>query len=79
MRITSKGQVTIPLRIRERYGLMPETQVEFVERDGVVIVQKATRRRGVDGADRLIDALRGSGTTAMSTDEILRLTRGDDD
>ncbi|HEY5222043.1 MAG TPA: AbrB/MazE/SpoVT family DNA-binding domain-containing protein [Microbacteriaceae bacterium] len=54
MRVTSKGQVTIPLRIREKYGLMPETQVEFVERDGDVIVKKATHRRGTDRADRLV-------------------------
>jgi len=79
MRITSKGQVTIPRRIREKYGLMPETQVEFVEREGAVIVQKAAHRRGADGADRLVEMLRGSATTALSTDEILRLTRGDDD
>ncbi len=30
MRITSKGQVTIPVEIRERLGLLPDCEVEFV-------------------------------------------------
>ena len=36
MRITSKGQVTIPIDIRERAGLLPHTEVEF-EFDGKVV------------------------------------------
>lgn len=52
MRITSKGQVTIPLSIREQLGLLPDTEVEFkVDRDAVRIrhgdraAPDATRRR----------------------------------
>ena len=29
MRITTKGQVTIPIEIRKKMGLLPETEVEF--------------------------------------------------
>ena len=40
MRITSKGQVTIPQAVRERTGLMPNTDVEFiVEGDDVRVVK----------------------------------------
>jgi len=34
MRITSKGQVTIPKDIRERAGLLPNTEVEFEGKTG---------------------------------------------
>ena len=78
MRITSKGQVTIPQHIRERYGFMPETEVDFVERDGVVVLEVSTGGRP-DAADRFISAVRGSTGIGLSTDDIMRLTRGYDD
>ena len=74
MKITSKGQVTIPQHIRERYGLLPDTEVEFAERDGsVVIVPRASER--ADRGDKAVAALRGTGRRTMSTDELLLLTR----
>jgi AbrB family looped-hinge helix DNA binding protein len=77
MRVTSKGQVTIPRRIRERHGLMPNTEVEFVERDGQVIVRPATGAKP-DRAERLIAGMLGAASPGMTTDEILRMTRGYD-
>lgn len=74
MRITSKGQVTIPVHIRERYGLLPETEVDFVEQDGVVKIVPRTSGRP-DRGDKAVTALRGTGRRTMSTDELLRLTR----
>jgi AbrB family looped-hinge helix DNA binding protein len=74
VRITSKGQVTIPLAIRERFGFMPETDVEFVERDGVVVLERAAAAKP-DRADQLIRALTGAGEGTLTTDEIMRLTR----
>jgi AbrB family looped-hinge helix DNA binding protein len=75
MRITSKGQVTIPKEIREAAGLLPETEVEFVISAGRVILRKqfGKSRRGA----KLIAALRGKGTGKMTTDEIMALTRGE--
>lgn len=75
MKVTSKGQVTIPQALRERHGLLPGTEVEFVEEDGTVRIRKAegTRRRG----RRVVAHLRGRGTVDMTTDEILALTRGE--
>jgi AbrB family looped-hinge helix DNA binding protein len=74
MRITSKGQVTIPVEIRERLGLLPNSEVEFEVTGNVVRIKKATRRRHGRGRS-LVAHLRGRGTVRMSTDEILALTR----
>ncbi|MCU1470536.1 MAG: hypothetical protein JWQ39_1685 [Glaciihabitans sp.] len=74
VRITSKGQVTIPLAIRERFGFMPETDVEFVERDGLVVLERSKASKP-DRADQLIRALAGAGDGVLTTNEIMRLTR----
>ncbi len=76
MRITSKGQVTIPIEIREKAGLMPHTEVDF-EFDGrVVRLVPAKRRLATGRGARAVARLRGTGDVAMSTDEIMALTRG---
>ncbi len=77
MRITSKGQVTIPAQIREQAGLLPNTEVAFAfDGDAVRIFKVAggTESRG----SAIVRRLRGSGTANldMSTDEILALMRG---
>ncbi|MBD1400896.1 AbrB/MazE/SpoVT family DNA-binding domain-containing protein [Pelovirga terrestris] len=74
MRITSKGQVTIPRHVRDQLGLLPQTEVEFVVEGTVVYVRKATgaQQRG----RRLIEGMRGKASVKMSTDEIMALTRG---
>ena len=77
MRVTSKGQVTIPIAIREQAGLMPNTEVEF-ECDGdVVRIVAAKGRAGTGRGARAVARLRGTGDMAMSTDEIMALTRGE--
>jgi len=79
MRITSKGQVTIPADIRARAGLMPNTEVTF-EYDGtaVRIVPVTSPRKPSRGA-MLVAHLRrhGKGQGTMTTDEIMALTRGE--
>jgi AbrB family looped-hinge helix DNA binding protein len=72
MRITSKGQLTIPADIRERAGLLPHTEVDF-EFDGKVVRSDARGKPG-RGA-RLVAHLRGRGDIAMNTDAIMALTR----
>jgi bifunctional DNA-binding transcriptional regulator/antitoxin component of YhaV-PrlF toxin-antitoxin module len=75
MRITSKGQVTIPLDIREQAGLLPHTEVDF-EFDGKVVRIVGADARGRPGRGaRLAAHLRGRGDIAMSTDAIMALTR----
>lgn len=73
--ITSKGQVTIPQAIRERYGFMPETEVEFIERDGWVGI-RTLAAGGRDGIDDFLERLSGSGSGVLSTDEVMELSRG---
>jgi AbrB family looped-hinge helix DNA binding protein len=78
MRITSKGQVTIPVEIRQRTGLLPGTEVDFaLDGEGVRIV-KAADPRGETRGEEIVRRLRGSATVKMSTDEIMALTRGED-
>jgi len=74
VKITSKGQVTIPLEIRQRLGLQPETHVEFEIEGNTVRIRKA-RGRGKRGQS-IVSHLRGKASTQMKTDEILALTRG---
>jgi len=77
VRITSKGQVTIPADIREQAGLLPHTEVDF-EFDGktVRIVRAKALKKESRGA-RLVAHLRGRGDVAMTTDAIMALTRDD--
>ena len=72
MKITSKGQITIPQNFREELGFLPHTDVEFVkDKAGLRLVRtKGKRRRG----DRLIDQMRGRGDGKLSTDEIMAMT-----
>jgi len=74
MRVTAKGQVTIPIEIRRRLGLQADSEVEFQ------IVGDAVRMRKARGRQRrgraLVEQMRGRATVRLSTDEILALTRG---
>jgi AbrB family looped-hinge helix DNA binding protein len=78
MRITSKGQLTIPLNIRHRAGLMPGTDVDVVYEGGIVQVRKS-RKRKPDTIDRQIAAFTGTGNHKHTTAELMALLRGDDD
>ena len=75
MRITSKGQVTIPVEIREQLGLTPNTEVEF-EIIGDAVYLKRTKAKPNPGKT-LIEMMRGKATVKMTTDEIMVLTRQD--
>ena len=75
MRITSKGQVTIPQAIRERYGLLPDTDVDFIVSGGRVTIVPRKIQVNDRGA-KAVARLSGSASTGMSTDEILALSRG---
>ena len=73
MRVTSKGQVTIPQEVRRRLGIEPGSEVDFQIDDDVV---RLMRRPASSGA-ALVKGMRGRGRVSMSTDEIMALTRGD--
>jgi AbrB family looped-hinge helix DNA binding protein len=75
VRITSKGQVTIPQQVRRELGLEPGDEVEIVVQDGVATIVPA---QGPSGRGRrIVDALLGRGDVELSTDEIMALTRGE--
>ena len=73
MKVTERGQVTIPKEIRRRFGITPATEIEFIEKDGALMVVKKMhvgaleRFRGMASAkgiprdtDRLLERLRDS-------------------
>jgi AbrB family looped-hinge helix DNA binding protein len=75
MRITSKGQVTIPAEIREQAGLLPRTEVDFVFDGDVVTIVPAGHPRKESRGTPVVAHLRGRGDVAMSTDAIMALMR----
>jgi AbrB family looped-hinge helix DNA binding protein len=75
MRVTSKGQVTIPRDIRRKLGISAASEVDFVV-EGNTVILRAGRGEPSSGK-RLVDSLRGRATVKMSTDEIMALTRGE--
>ena len=82
MRVSSKGQVTIPKPLRDRIGIGAGGEVEF-GLDGETITVRKTKRPAGPGptrGERLVEALRGTATANrdLTTDEIMKLLRGDD-
>lgn len=77
MRLTSKGQVTIPLGLRKRYGLEARAEVTFEAAEGGVLIKPAAnpRLRRMKAALR---RARGTADAGRTTQEIMRLTRGED-
>ena len=74
-RVTRKGQITIPKRIRDYLGIEPGSLVEFdVTQDGRIVLFNQ------DAAPRpsRFERIRGTATVKLTTDEIMALTRGDD-
>ena len=76
MRVTSKGQVTIPRDIRRKMGIATHTEVEFViERDAVILrLVKGSPSKG----KHVVETLMGRASVKMTTDEIMALTRGEE-
>ena len=78
MRITTKGQVTIPQAVREQAGLLPNTEVEFLVEDGSVrLVKAAVAVRPTRGATAVRRLREHGGGVRMTTDQIMALTRGE--
>jgi len=84
MRVTSKGQVTIPIDIWAKLGIQPNTEVRFVVRKGIVVLEKASVRgsvkrpnRGEAIVARLRRSARGANRSKMTTDELMTLTRAE--
>ncbi len=73
MRVTEKGQVTIPKPLREALGIGAGTEVEFERADDTIVVRKVVG--GSSRGRQLADRLRGRGDVRLTTEEIMALTR----
>ena len=76
MRMTTKGQVTIPVELREKAGLLPNTEVEFELVGRAVQIRRAKGTGRSSRGTNAVARLRGSATVRMTTDQILAFTRG---
>ena len=74
MKITSKGQVTIPLPIRSEFGFAPGTDVEFVAEGGKVVLK---RRKKGDSVEAWLKEATGVARGKTTTRKIMDLTRGE--
>ncbi|MBI2799421.1 MAG: AbrB/MazE/SpoVT family DNA-binding domain-containing protein [Gammaproteobacteria bacterium] len=77
MRITSKGQVTIPVEIRERLGLLPNCEVEFVVEGSALRLRKVRGGRASGRGRSIVQHLKGKATSSMTTKQIMALTRAE--
>lgn len=74
-RVTRKGQVTIPKRVRDHLGIEPGSVIEFeVAPDGRIVLVK----QGTKPEPSRFARVRGTATIKMTTDEIMAMLRGDD-
>jgi AbrB family looped-hinge helix DNA binding protein len=73
MRVNPKGQVTIPAALRRKHGIGPASEVEFIDFQGRLVLQRMPGRRG---SARLIARMRGRARKGITTDQIMELTRG---
>jgi len=78
MRMTVKGQVTIPIEMREKLGLLPNSEVEFDLVGDSVRIRKA--KTGRSRGQRMLEAMRKAPKprAGMTTDQLMALTRGED-
>jgi len=73
MKVTTKGQVTIPLKIRKLLGIKPNSEVDFIEKDGIVILVKSESRL----QQNRLEKLRGKLAGKYTTEGIMEFTRGE--
>jgi len=83
MRVTRKGQVTIPKQVRDQIGISPGTEVAFEVSGDVAYIRKKEPQQSEEAilhryerTLRQLMKLRGTATSGLSTDEIMEFTRG---
>ena len=75
MRVTEKGQVTIPKPLRDLLGIGAGTEVTFERADDAIVVRKV--KTGPTRGRQIAERLRGRGDVGLTTDEIMALSRSD--
>lgn len=73
MRVSEKGQVTIPKHLRDALGIGNGTEVEFHREDQSIVIRKVDN--GDTRGGRMVGRLRGRGDVQLTTDQIMALTR----
>ncbi|UJW74551.1 AbrB/MazE/SpoVT family DNA-binding domain-containing protein [Rhizobium sp. SL42] len=81
MRVTSKGQVTIPRDLRELLGIAPNSEVVFAIENGKLTLapkdgtQKREDRDRLDRFMQALDRLEGTGDPAIDAETLMTMTR----
>ena len=75
MRVTAKGQVTIPQELREKVGILPGCEVRFTFEKGRVYIDRV---EGQSRGEEWVRRMTGKGDVQLTTDEIMAMTRGED-
>jgi antitoxin PrlF len=81
MRVTSKGQVTIPQDLRRLAGIEPNSDVIFGMENGKITIEPQGAGVHSNDRDRLerflrtLDAMEGTGNPAVSAADVMSLTR----
>ncbi|MCC5849001.1 MAG: AbrB/MazE/SpoVT family DNA-binding domain-containing protein [Verrucomicrobia bacterium] len=76
MKVTQKGQITIPKSFRDRYGLAHNTEVAFrAVQEGVLVYPVVSTRQ--QDFKRSLKRVRGIADQKIRTDDIMRMTRSD--
>ena len=81
MRVTSKGQVTIPRDLRELTGIKPNSEVVFSIESGKLVVspkfgaQEMADKQRLDQFLETLDRLEGSGDQDLDAEALMALTR----
>lgn len=79
MKVTIKGQITIPLALRERFGLRPGTEVEFVAgQEALQVKARKASKKAAKSSDLWLAKAAGSAKPGTSTDQHMSITRGED-
>lgn len=73
MRVTEKGQITIPKELRDALGIVAGTEVAIERAENAIVVRKV--EGGSNRGRELVNRLRGRGDIKLSTEEIMALTR----
>jgi len=74
MKLTQKGQITIPHRLRKRYGFTPHTDMIFEATDEGVLL-RAAPSKDLSHLSQAIDSVRGSADAGLSTAAIMEMSR----